>query len=103
MLHSCDMDTAHFSNGWNSVYSLWHIPSSTLLVSTVCQDEVARRLRGVLFDGCQMEDLMLQITGADELIGCQHLGASIAEALDLDRELPGDDVGPCQPGAAAVP
>jgi hypothetical protein len=63
---------------------LWHIPSSTLLVTTILKDEVARRFSCALHEGCQMEDMMLQITGKDELIGCQHLGASIRDVLRVD-------------------
>jgi hypothetical protein len=80
------MDTGDISTSWNSVYSLWHIPSSTLLVTTLLRDEVVRRVRSALFNGWKMEELMLQVTGENELIGCQHLGTSIVEALHLDEE-----------------
>jgi hypothetical protein len=63
------------------MYSLWHLPSSTLLVTTVHAGEVGQRIEGALADGIPMDDLMLQVTRTGELIGRQHLGARIAEAL----------------------
>lgn len=63
------------------VYSLWHIPSSTLLVTSLCRHEVEDRVTRAVRDGILLDDLMLQITGEGELIGHQHLGARIPEAL----------------------
>jgi hypothetical protein len=79
------MDVAQDTTGWNRVYSLWHIPSSTLLVTTLLRDVVARRIESALTAGFQMDDLMLQITPEGELIGHQHLGQSIAMALQQDN------------------
>lgn len=78
------MDIVQNTPGWKRVYSLWHIPSSTLLVTTVLRDVVARRVECVLTAGCRMDDLMLQITPEGELIGHQHLGQSISMALQQD-------------------
>lgn len=77
------MDTGAFDTSLDRVYALWHIPSSTLLVTTSVQHDVECRVQRALSDGCKLADLMLQITGRDELIGHQHLGDHIAEALHL--------------------
>lgn len=69
------------------VYSLWHIPSSTLLVSTGERHEVESRIQCVLSNGYAVDDLMLQVTGQDELLGHQHLGGAIGEVIHL--EMPG--------------
>jgi hypothetical protein len=91
------MDTTSISTGWNRVFALWHIPSSTLMLTTPSQDEVVRHVRCAVVDGCQMDDLMLQITLKGELIGCQHLGADIADVLGL-----GDGSGrECEEAAAS--
>jgi hypothetical protein len=85
------MDIAQNTPGWNRVYSLWHIPSSTLLVTTLLRDVVARRVECALTAGCLMDDLMLQITPEGALIGDQHLGQSIPTALERDAGArPGD-------------
>lgn len=88
------MDVAHSSTGWNRVYTLWHIPSSTLLLTTSLRDAVMQQVRCALGGGCQIDDLMLQVTGEGELIGMQHLGASIVDALRMDD-------GPCMENAEA--
>jgi hypothetical protein len=75
------MDTRDVTDRWNDSYALWHIPSSTLLVTTVYRDEIVRRVQRVITDGIDVEDLMLQITPKDELIGHQLLGAHIFEAF----------------------
>jgi hypothetical protein len=75
------MDTGDATHRWNDSYALWHIPSSTLLVTSVFRDEIARRVRRAITDGVAVEDLMLQITPKDELIGHQLLGAHIYEAF----------------------
>lgn len=80
------MNVAQGSTGWNQVYSLWHIPSSTLLVTTLLREVVARRVRCALMDGCLMDDLMLQVTGEGELIGAQHLGDNIVAVLQMGDE-----------------
>lgn len=88
------MDSRPFDTGAHTIYSLWHIPSSTLLVSTGALPEVRSQVQGALSGGCLLEDLMLQITGQDDLIGQQHLGSGISLALRQD-----DDPGPALPGA----
>jgi hypothetical protein len=75
------MDTRDATHRWNDSYALWHIPSSTLLMTTVFRDEIARRVQRIITDGVAVEDLMLQITPKDELIGHQLLGAHIFEAF----------------------
>jgi hypothetical protein len=85
------MDVAQNTTGWNRVYSLWHIPSSTLLVTTLLRDVVARRIESALTAGCLMDDLMLQITPEGELIGYQHLGQSISMVLQQDAGTAMDD------------
>lgn len=75
------MDARNATHRWNNSYALWHIPSSTLLVTTVFRDEIARRVERILTDGVAVEDLMLQITPKDELIGHQLLGTHIFEAF----------------------
>lgn len=73
-----------------TIYALWHIPSSTLLITTADREEAHRRLDRAVADGIAVEDLMLQVTDKGELIGRQHLGARIQDALrDL---LTGPDV-----------
>lgn len=67
-------------------YALWHIPSSSLLLTSSSRDAVARRLRLVLENGVALEDLMLQVTRPGSLLGVQFLGRHIAEAMDA-----GDD------------
>ena len=78
------MDAHANGTGWNNVYSLWHLPSSTLLVTTDQREEVDQRVQLAMTDGIPLDDLMLQVTRTGELIGRQHLGARIA---DLLREL----------------
>lgn len=63
------------------MYSLWHLPSSTLLLTTAHPDEVGRRVRHALADGIVIDDMMLQVVQTGELVGHQHLGARIAEFL----------------------
>jgi hypothetical protein len=75
------MDSTRNRTGWNAMYSLWHLPSSTLLVTTAQPDEVGRRVRHALADGIAIDDMMLQVVRPDELVGRQHLGARIAEVL----------------------
>jgi hypothetical protein len=70
------------------MYSLWHIPSSTLLVASTLRDEVEQFVDRVLGDGCHIEDLMLQVVNDDELIGDQYLGPGINDALRTDDRPP---------------
>jgi hypothetical protein len=75
------MDTRDVTDRWNDSYALWHIPSSMLLLTSVYRDEIARRVQRAINDGVDIEDLMLQITPKDELIGHQLLGSHIFEAF----------------------
>jgi hypothetical protein len=78
------------------MYSLWHIPSSTLLVTSCLRDEVEHVVDGALNDGLPIEDLMLQVAPhCDELLGQQYLGAGITDALRADNgptEMPAEAV-----------
>lgn len=67
----------------SATYALWHIPSSSLLLSSTSRDAVALRLRLALADGVPLEDLMLQVTRPGSLVGRQFLGRHIAEAVDV--------------------
>jgi hypothetical protein len=80
------MDASTILTGDEMTYSLWHIPSSTLLVNTCAKCEVERKVQCALDAGCRMEDLMLQVKGRDELLGHQHLGPCIVEALSETRD-----------------
>lgn len=75
------MDTGCNTPAWNFVYSLWHLPSSALLVTTFLRNEVEDWLTSAVHDGILLDDLMLQVTGEGELIGDQHIGERIFEAL----------------------
>lgn len=66
-----------------ATYALWHIPSSSLLLTSSSRDAVARRLRLALDDGVALDDLMLQVTRPGSLLGRQFLGHHIAEAMDV--------------------
>jgi len=63
------------------IYSLWHIPTSTLLVSTDMAREVERRIELVTSRGLILDELMLHIEQAGSLIGKQHLGSCMMVAL----------------------
>lgn len=75
------METANTTTGSNNVYALWHLPSSALLLSTGSRTEVQRRIAVALADGFPLDDLMLQVTTAEDLVGVQHLGTTIPAAL----------------------
>lgn len=81
VVHSVGMDRHANRTGWKTMYSLWHLPSSTLLLATVHAGEVGQRVQGALADGIPVDDLMLEVTSTGELVGRQHLGARIADAL----------------------
>lgn len=80
-MHSVDMDSTRNRTGWNTMYSLWHLPSSTLLATSIDPDEVGRRARHALANGIAIDDMMLQVVRSGELVGRQHLGARIADVL----------------------
>lgn len=67
-------------------YSLWHIPSSTLLVLSAELGEVACQIRAALAHGCTLQEMMLEVTSEDDLIGEQHVGLGIAEVLSVNGE-----------------
>jgi hypothetical protein len=96
------MDSSTFDTSFTSIYALWHIPSSTLLISSTERHEVESQIRSVLANGCQMEDLMLQVTGKEDLIGRQHLGALIGEVLQLPAEATQAEIVPPEPGISGA-
>lgn len=68
-------------------YTLWHIPSSTLLVMSGLREEISDCLRGAMGEGCSLADFMLQITGSGELVGRQVLGLQIMDAISNHRDI----------------
>lgn len=81
--HSVSMDTIATSPDHGPTYTLWHIPSSTLLLTSSSREAVLRGLLGALADGIALDDLMLQVTRPGSLVGRQYLGRHIAEAMIL--------------------
>lgn len=65
----------------NATYSLWHIPTSTLLVTTTVATEVEHRIDMATASGIVMEELMLNVEQAGSLVGAQHVGAYMLTAL----------------------
>jgi hypothetical protein len=68
------------------MYSLWHIPSSTLLIVSSRRDDVEQYVDGALCDGLPIEDMMLQVAQDDELLGQQYLGPCITDLLRKDDD-----------------
>lgn len=77
------MDTPITSLDHGTTYALWHIPGSTLLLTSTSRDAVFRCLQTVLTDGISLDDLMLQVTRPGSLLGRQYLGQHITEAMGL--------------------
>ena len=77
--HGC-METTSDS-GADTMFALWHIPSSTLLVSTVCVNEVRRRIEALVSDGVVLSELMLNVERCGAVVGDQHIGAHMLIAL----------------------
>ena len=71
------------------MYSLWHIPSSTLLMVSSLRAEVERFVEGALGDGLEIDDMMLQFADDNELLGQQYLGPGITDLLRAD-DAPGE-------------
>jgi cytochrome c-type biogenesis protein CcmH/NrfF len=65
----------------NATFSLWHIPTSTLLVSTNVVTEVERRIDQATSSGIVVDELMLNVEQAGSLVGTQHLGSHMLIAL----------------------
>lgn len=63
------------------IFTLWHIPTSTMLVTTNVSHEVMNRIRSATFDGITMAELMLNVEQAGDVICEQHLGACMLKAL----------------------
>jgi|GEM_PF-2783619 len=64
-----------------AIYSLWHIPTSTLLVETNVASEVERRIEMVTTHGIAMDELLLNVEQDGLLVGKQHMGSSMLVAL----------------------
>lgn len=76
-------------------YSLWHIPSSTLLVLSAEVQDVACRIRAAIAHGCALKDMMLEVSGEGDLIGMQHVGPDIIAVLPVNV----DESPACSDGA----
>lgn len=66
-----------------ATYSLWHIPTSTLLVTTHAADEVVRRINLATADGIILSELLLNVEHDGALVGKQHLGLRILDVLHI--------------------
>jgi hypothetical protein len=64
-----------------TTFALWHIPSSTLLVTTDTPGEVVRRIEAVLSDGIVLGELMLNVERCGSVVGDQHIGSQMLIAL----------------------
>jgi hypothetical protein len=82
------MDAPHLGDISPTHYSLWHIPSSSLLVLSAELRDVACRIRAALAHGCTLQDMLLEVTGEGDLIGVQHVGSDIATVLSMSGEEP---------------
>jgi hypothetical protein len=69
------------SSETGTTFALWHIPSSTLLVTTRMADEVVRRIESVVSDGVVLSELMLNVERGGAVMGDQHIGAQMLIAL----------------------
>lgn len=67
----------------SATYSLWHIPTSTLLVMTCAVAEVMRRIELAVAEGVFLGELMLNVDQDGSLVGKQHLGPCMLDALSL--------------------
>ncbi len=79
--HDGDMKATMSCDSHNATYYLWHIPTSTLLVSTNVATEVERRIDQATSSGIVVDELMLNVEQADSLVGTQHLGSHMLIAL----------------------
>jgi hypothetical protein len=68
-------------SGADTMFALWHIPSSTLLVTTACVNEVRRRIEALVSDGVVLSELMLNVERCGAVVGDQHIGAQMLIAL----------------------
>lgn len=60
---------------------LWHIPSSTRLISTERKHEVRQLVTNLLTDGIPICHLMLQVEHAGGVLGGQWTGEHVQTAL----------------------
>lgn len=66
-------------------FSLWHIPSSTLLVSSMTVDEIERQIASFEHLGMRLDDMMLNVEEPDGVLPTQSLGANILPTLQRFR------------------
>ena len=67
----------------NQTFTLWHIPSSTLLVRTDVATEVEQRINLATSTGIVIDELMLSVEKTGSLVGKQHLGSGMLVALHI--------------------
>jgi hypothetical protein len=79
--HHGDMKATMSCASHNTTFTLWHIPTSTLLVSTNVATEVERRIDLATSSGIVMDELMLNVEQDGSLVGKQHLGPYMLIAL----------------------
>ena len=78
-----DMEAMTSPTDNSATYSLWHIPTSTLLVMTNAVAEVMRRIELATTEGVFLAELMLNVDHDGSLVGKQHLGPCMLDALPL--------------------
>ena len=74
------METRHETSS-GTRFALWHLPSSTLLVTTSVRGEVVRRIETVVAEGIALDDLMLNVEHGDDGKVDQLLGPRMLTAL----------------------
>jgi hypothetical protein len=62
-------------------FALWHIPSSTLLVTTTTPGDVVRRIESVVAEGIGITELMLNVEHGNTVAVDQHLGTQMLRVL----------------------
>lgn len=67
----------------NQTFTLWHIPTSTVLVKTDVATEVEQRIISATSTGIVMDELLLDVEQAGALVGQQHLGPCMLAALHM--------------------
>ena len=67
--------------GTGTTFALWHIPSSTLLVTTTTPGEVVHRIESVVARGIAISELMLNVEHAGAAVVDQHLGSHMLTVL----------------------
>ena len=78
--HDGDMETTSGADT-GTRFALWHIPSSTLLVTTTAPSDVVRRIESVVAEGIRMTELMLNVEHGNTVMADQHLGTHMLRVL----------------------